>query len=407
MKFKRRLMIYLVFLACVVVILNFGVPGGLSFFSDNPGTGAWMLVQDGYSANYPSYDLWGSLGSVQTMTNSINTMTSNGIDGVVLFVGNWNPAKNSVDFYIRSSATYQTYVNLCHDAGIKHVVVWVEDDKDYGEPTLATSQGTYNNAFLAITNYCHADGFFLDFENLLGTLQPDGSRNFNWNDPLTVQFVNFNNQVTSFLHTNGKLSTVAMGFDNNQNVYAHVQSDFIFAMFYAEAGSTLEDVQAPYYWQEMFQCWSGVFPASASPIVPTIDCRYNPLGAGSGANNKYLVSWQLNQVTNYLTLYSHRQLGGVAIWIMEYMSYDPNSWSALRTFLVGTSPNPTATPLPNPGGGPTPTPKPTVTASPPPVPPQPQISFAPLALIGSMLGVVGVETHIRLKGKGKVRGKRR
>ena len=139
-------------------------------------------------------------------------------------------------------------------------------------------------------------------------------------------------------------------------------------------------------------------------------CRYNPSGAGSDASTKYPVSWQLNQVTDYLSLYSHRMLGGIAVWIYEYMSSDPNSWSSLKTFLVGTSPNPTPTPIPTQGGGggstPTPTPKPTVTASPPPGPVPQQLSITPLVLVGSMLGVVGVESSIQLKGKDKVKAKR-
>lgn len=250
--------------------------------------------------------------SPSTMTTTVNTLAQNHIKYVFLNVGSndfWNN-EGSLDIqFEETNATYKQFVSMCHEKGIE-VLVWLESyqDLDYTPQNWINLLTTYNN-IMAAGNF---DGINSDIE------QGFSSQNGTYQN-----YIDFNNNMTIFMHQENKLWMPDIGFDwqGIYNGYLHV--DAIVSMFYSDV-STFENSQSISFWKDEFN------PTPTSPIILGIFCH---------DQNTHSDSWQFTTCANYINSYPPTNLIGISLWMYETVT-TRNSWSAFDNLIsqVTTTP---------------------------------------------------------------------
>jgi len=322
---------------------------------------------------------------------------------VVVFIGYWdatdpaNPlifptlgAHSGPQNYIRTPAFYQELIAQLHQIGLQ-VFCWVED----GVGLMDISPANLPNIFPVILEAVNIgfDGFTDDVETWVE--HSDGSTATLRQADYDAQ-IDYLNNLTTFLHDNGKLHAPAVGFDWEQYVNQRLHVDFILSMFYSDS-TTLADSKCDAYWQENFGIYAGNNAQSSSPLIIGlfIHDTNNPEPYNTMAGI-------LTKVDSLLDTYPHPMLHGFFIWIYEYM--DDTDWESWKSW-VNTLPDkdipPTATPTVtfSPTLTPTPSPSPAPTSFPSPSPPEepPTILYIAIGVAGVAAVVVVVVIFLRVR----------
>lgn len=244
----------------------------------------------------------------------IADLTTSKARQTAIFVGYWNAVIPTapVPVYFRTEAFYKPIINKLH--AINNVVyAWIEDggtNPAYG--TMNISASNYANIYSAIHTCMDYgfDGYFDDIETWAGKAESTTIENENTQ-------INWLNNVTIDLHSYGKLSMPAVEYDWTQRVNNRLQVDFIWSMFYG-GHSTFEDSQAAAYWQENL----GIYGKNEPPKSPLI------LGIMNARSpyNQYPIVWQLAKAEEFYNAYTHVNLTGWGIWVLEYMGTTTDDW---------------------------------------------------------------------------------
>lgn len=247
------------------------------------------------------------------LSKLVHDLATNYIQYAIIFVGSWNAATNNIN-YGETDAIWTATINALHAVNVK-VIAWAEDAGGGAMDIRASNRQNLYNSIIACMNKGF-DGYNDDIEAPIGTLQ---DQIYYWNN------------LTTVLHAIGKLNMPDVAFDWQQNTNQYLHVDYIVSMFYSSR-STLEDPQAAYFWQEEFGEYSGHNTPPASPII---------LGIMNYYGNQNPLSWQLAQVTNYLSLYGHPQLAGFSFWLYEYMGTHTDDWTVWYNWIgAGSNPPP-------------------------------------------------------------------
>jgi hypothetical protein len=244
------------------------------------------------------------------------------------------------------------------------------------------------NIFSAILEAVNTgfDGFTDDIENWVG--RSNGST-------VTLRQANYDaqidylNNLTAFLHYNGKLHAPAVGFDWEQYVNQRLNVDFILSMFYSDR-TTLADSQCDAFWQENLGIYAGKDAPSASPLIVGLLIHETknpePYNAMEG---------MLAKIDSLLAKYPHPMLYGFFIWIYEYMDdEDWTSWNSWVNDLPDKSIPPTVQP--------TSSPSPTTTLSPsssPLLAPEdpPPLLYIAIGIVGTIAAITIVVIFLRMR----------
>jgi len=233
------------------------------------------------------------------LTKVLNDLGNGSIKYAFVFVGYWNNSTNNIN-YQHSDAFFTNVINALHSVNVK-AIAWAEAYNAPMDIRVSNRQNIYNSIIACMNK--GFDGYNDDIEPpLIGTHQDQ---------------IDYWNNLTPILHGLGKLNMPDVGFDWEQNTNQYLNVDYIVSMFYSSR-STLEDPQAPYYWQEEFGEFNGHNTPPASPVI---------LGIMNYYGNAYPLAWQLGQVEKYLSTYGHPQLAGFSLWLYEYMGTNPDDWN--------------------------------------------------------------------------------
>jgi len=238
------------------------------------------------------------------LSKVVDDLSHGSIKFAFVFAGYWN-ADTSTIMYNENDSVFTTVINALHAVNIK-VLAWVEN-----EGAMDVSAANRENLYGQITACMNKgfDGYNDDIEDWNGTLQ---------------SWIDYENNCTTVLHELGKLMTADVGWDSQQDTNQYLHMDYIVSMFYSNV-STLESPQAAASWQEDFGEYEGHNTAPASPMIMGIMNYYG---------NEYPLTWQLEQVDNYLTTYGHPQLAGFSLWLYEYMGTNADDWSQWNSWIV-------------------------------------------------------------------------
>lgn len=320
------------------------------------------------------------------MQETVNNLIANGIKNTFVSVTKvtsqgsvgWN-VKGTEDLsYQETSTTYHDFVSLCNAQGI-NVYAWLENNQPLN--LTPSNWGSLESVYASVLAYTGMNGINSDIEQLynsrVGTQQ---------------NYIDFNNNMTVYMHTMGKLWTLdQVYFDTPIDQIGNLlHVDYEVIMFYS-SHSTFEDAQAIAFWNEQFN------PVPISPIILGIYCGY------ANANDD---AWQFQQIANMINNYgtNNADLVGVCLWNYEYIyqhqsfaSFDnlinqfgsnsqtnlqniatlnpsSSSTSILSPKATATH-TPTSNPTPNPTSTPKVTPVPTKTSTNTPTPtPKPILS---------------------------------
>ena len=267
-----------------------------------------FVVKATLTLTYPANAVWIANGGwvsmngfilLTNLSKVVNDLKNNYIQYAFVFTGSWNANTNNIS-YAMTDALLTSTINALHAVNVK-VIAWVEDG---GGGTMdiraANRQNLISSVLACMTK--GFDGYNDDIESWVGGSQQDQ--------------IDWVNSLTAPLHAVGKLNMPDIGFDWQQNVNEYLYVDYIVSMFYSSR-STLEDAQAPYFWQEEFGEFQGHTAHAASPII---------LGIMNFPGNTYPLSWQLAQVSTYISQYGAPQLAGFSFWLYEYMGTNPDDW---------------------------------------------------------------------------------
>ena len=250
--------------------------------------------------------------SPSIMKTTVNTLTQNHIKYVFLNVGSndyWNN-DGSLDIqFAETNATYQQFVSMCHEKGIK-VLVWLESYQN-----LNYTPQNWINLVTAYDTVMAAGSF--------DGVNSDIEQGFNSQNGTYQNYIDFNNNMTIFMHQENKLwmPDIELDWQGIYNRYLHV--DAIVSMFYSDV-STLEDSQSIAFWHEEFSS------TPASPIILGIFCH---------DGNVQSDSWQFNTCANYINSYPPTNLVGISLWMYETVT-TRNSWSVFDNLITQFTPTP-------------------------------------------------------------------
>ena len=238
------------------------------------------------------------------LSKVVDDLSHGSIKFAFVFAGYWN-ADTSTIMYNENDSVFTAVINALHAVNVK-VLAWVEN-----EGAMDVSAANRENLYGQITACMNKgfDGYNDDIEDWNGTLQ---------------SWIDYENNCTTVLHGLGKLMTADVGWDSQQDTNQYLHMDYIVSMFYSNV-STLESPQAAASWQEDFGEYQGHNTAPASPMIMGIMNYYG---------NEYPLTWQLEQVDNYLTTYGHPQLAGFSLWLYEYMGTNGDDWSQWNGWIV-------------------------------------------------------------------------
>jgi len=238
------------------------------------------------------------------LTKVVDDLSHGNMKFAFVFTGYWN-ADNSTIMYNENDSVFTTVINALHAVNIK-VLAWVENEGAMNV-SAANRQILYGQISTCMNK--GFDGYNDDIEDWNGTLQ-------NW--------IDYENNCTAVLHGLEKLMTADVAWDWQQNTNQYLHMDYIVSMFYSKV-STLESPDAAASWQEDFGEYNGHNTPPASPMIMGIMNYYG---------NEYPLTWQLEQVDNYLTTYEHPQLAGFCLWLYEYMGTNADDWSQWNNWIV-------------------------------------------------------------------------
>ena len=285
----------------------------------------WMYDNHGYGPENGDF-------SSNGMTTSINTLAAHGIKQVFLepvgasagaytgYGDSWN-VNGTLDItYSETSQTWHTYVSLAHAQGIQ-VLVWTQNWQMLNvNPNgySGTNWSSLKTFFDSVLSYTGADGFSDDVEQA-----------YNVQNGTELQFVYYNNNMTAYMHSEGKLWEPAITFYDNADgtlpagttLYSELKVDQIVIMFYGPGSMFGQD---PAFFTDLFT------PTPASPMMIGIDC------AGT-ASNQYIA------FANYINAYQPTpMLDGYALWHYNLANNAP-AWATLdefnTNFLISSSPS--------------------------------------------------------------------
>ena len=317
---------------------------------------------------------------------------------VVVFIGYWDATDpvNPLVFptlggpsgpqnYVRTPAFYQELITQLHQISIQ-VFCWIED----GVGLMDISPANRPNIFPAILEAVNIgfDGFTDDIENWVG--HSDGSTAALRRADYDAQ-IDYLNNLTTFLHDNGKLHAPAVGCDWEQHINQCLHVDFILSMFYSDR-TTLADSQCDAFWQENLGTYAGNNASSASPLIVGLLIHET-----SNPEPYKTMAGILAKVDSLLATYSHPMLYGFFIWIYEYM--DDDDWASWNSW-VNTLPDKGIPPTAQPNASPSPTqsPTPTPTASPLPLPEEPPtIVYMAIGIVGAVVAIAVVVIFLRMR----------
>jgi len=260
----------------------------------------------------------------KNLTKVIDDLTKNHIKYAIVMVGYYDGSSpNSTVLWQRTTTGgymdggppnvtfYTSIVNALHAANIT-AIAWIEDTNG----PIDVRPSNWNNLIsqINLTLQWGFDGYSDDIETITGT----------WQD-----YINWLNNVTVWLHSLGKLSMPAVGYDWRMDTNPYLHVDYIVTMFYGPA--SLFDPSNPYsyeveaYWQENFGMYGGRNNPPASPVI---------LGIMNFYGNRYPLAWQLDRAGYLIKKYGAPQLKGFSLWLYEYMGTNPTDWGQWNYWIT-------------------------------------------------------------------------
>jgi hypothetical protein len=252
-----------------------------------------------------------------TMADTVNTLAQNHIKYVFLGICSndyWNNEGTLDIGFKETNATYTKFVSMCHAQGID-VLVWLENNQD-----LNFTPANWNNLLRAYNNIMAAGNF--------DGINSDIEQGFVTQNGTYQNYVDFNNNMTVFMHAEQKLWMPDIVLDWQRIYNSRLHVDAIVSMFYSNV-SAFENANAIEFWQSE---WN---PTPASPIILGIFCSNN---------NANPDAWQFTQFANYVNSYPPANLVGISLWLYETVT-TRGSWIAFEN-LKNVISTPTPDPLP-------------------------------------------------------------